>query len=96
MRKRSPTVSIDVDVDVEEVLDGLSEAELKEILSEYLPKGSQAWPGLDVTRDLVIEAYEALMRNRPADALALLERAIHPTIGLEEKYGALLIEMGKR
>ena len=68
-------VYMTVDVDLGEALDEMTDEMLLEAVSERkLKLGRNDFDPIDDLRDM----HEELLRGRPAEALAILERLIHP------------------
>ncbi len=71
----SENVEVEFDVDLELIVADLSEADKQKLARRIGVNLS----GADDT--YVREAYAALLRNRPNEALAYLENYLHPNIG---------------
>lgn len=72
-RRRSGYMSVEVDLD--EALEALDDESLmQEIKDRKLSLGRDDFEPMDDLRD----AHEELLRNRPAEALAILERLLRP------------------
>jgi hypothetical protein len=73
-------MSITIEIDVEDYMDGHEWARLKKkALSEVAGALGQAPIPRSTFTDL-LDAREALLRHRPAAALALLERVVEDTL----------------
>lgn len=72
-RRRRGAVSVEVDVDVTDVLDELDDQTL---IEELTARGKTV---STIDRDMAIEAHRELMAGRAASALAALERALFPS-----------------
>jgi hypothetical protein len=66
------SISVTVDIDLCEIDDEVLEAEY---MRRNPSRSAESAPDMDLVR----HAHEELLRNRPNHALALIERAIHPT-----------------
>lgn len=76
MRRRG-TSSISVSVDVDVYLDDIEDDDIK---AEYERRAIGPTGGDGAAMDLIREAHEELLRGRPNHALALIERALFPTL----------------
>lgn len=73
----SGTTEVDFDEEVE--ICDLSDGELRDCVKEAQKRGLMNSDGVMPEREYLLEAYHELMGHRPANALALLERALWPS-----------------
>lgn len=89
VRSRPDTVSVRVDVDIDDILDELSDDDLIDLLDERGLSGKRI-----SARDDAETARECLLRGDAAEALIWLERALDERSGvrLQREYAAILKE----
>ena len=75
-RKSNGYVTVDVTVDIADVIEDISDFDLlEECRSRKLSVGDV---GEAVDMDIVKEAYSALLRGHPAEAKSILDRIVFP------------------
>lgn len=77
-RKYNGSISVDVDVDINDVLDEMDDEVL---LAECKAREIQSPTVVDEHPDLLNELLDLLRRGEPEEAILLLERNIYPRFG---------------
>lgn len=90
-RYRRSSISVEVDVEIDEIMNDLSDEDLIEEC-QTRKIGGFANGATPFVRDYLDLAYEALLRGKRDEALALLDRLMFPTGATKTADGQLMFK----